>query len=306
MTDLFYRCLMFISRLTGAWFFKTGAWWVATGYFILFPQRVRVSINFYAALFPTRGFFYHLVCAWRQFHNFTTVFLDRWLARTPGSITYSQEGWEHMEKIARGGTGGIMLMSHLGNWELGAGYLSTRTDGPAIKLLLYLGEKQGEEIEGRQKNDLALQGVKIIATKQDEASPFDLVEGVRFLKDGGFVSMTGDRLWNASQRSVSVQFLGHEARIPEAPFQFALLSGAPLIIFFVNRIGNGCYHCTLFPPIAVAAPSRNERGEAIRQASQQYADILESMVRRHPFEWYHFERFIDFCVDKKQDVMSNV
>ncbi len=64
-----------------------------------------------------------------------------------------------------------MLMSHLGNWELGASYLGGRTDGPAIKLLLYLGEKQGEQIEGLQKKDLALQGVKIIATKQDEPRP---------------------------------------------------------------------------------------------------------------------------------------
>jgi lauroyl/myristoyl acyltransferase len=293
MTDLFYRCLMFVSGLTGAWLFKAGAWWVATGYFLLFPQRVGTSINFYKALFPGRGFFYHLFCAWRQFHNFTTVFLDRWLARKPGSIAFSQEGREHLESMARSGTGGIMLMSHLGNWELGASYLGGRTDGVAIKLLLYLGEKQGEQIESLQKKDLALQGVKIIATKQDVPSPFDLVEGVRFLKDGGFVSLTGDRLWSTAQRSVSVKFLGCEARMPEAPFQFALLSGAPLIVFFVNRLGNGRYHSTLFPPYAVAAASRSERGEAIRQAAQQYADILESMVRQYPFEWYHFERFIE-------------
>lgn len=284
---------MFASGLTGAWLFKAGAWWVATGYFILFPQRVAVSISFYKALFPGRGFFYHLFCTWRQFHNFTTVFLDRWLARKPGSITFSQEGREHLESIARSGSGGIMLMSHLGNWELGASYLGSRTDGHAIKLLLYLGEKQGEQIEGLQKKDLALQGVKIIAAKQDEPSPFHLVEGVRFLKEDGFVSMTGDRLWSAAQRSVAVKFLGREARIPEAPFQFALLSGAPLIIFFVNRLGNGRYHCTLFPPYAVYAASRSERREGIRQAAQQYADILETMVGRYPFEWYHFEQFID-------------
>ena len=284
---------MFVSGLTGAWLFKAGAWWVATGYFILFPKRVAISVNFYKALFPERGFFYHFFCAWRQFHNFTTVFLDRWLARNPASITYEKDGWEHIEKIAREGTGGILLMSHLGNWELGASYLGGRTDGPAIKLLLYLGEKQGEQIEGQQKKDLALQGVKIIATKQDEPSPFDLVEGVRFLKDGGFVSMTGDRLWSAAQRSVAVKFLGCEACIPEAPFQFALLSGAPLIVFFINRTANSSYRCTLFPPYAVATASRSERAEVIRQAAQHYADTLETMVRQYPFEWYHFEQFIE-------------
>jgi len=298
MKDLFYRCMMLISGFTGAWFFRIMAWWVATGYFILFPQRVAISINFYKALFPVRGFFYHLFCAWRQFHNFTTVFLDRWLARKPGAIAYSDEGREHIEKIAREQTGAVMLMSHLGNWDLGASYLGGRTSGSAIKLLLYLGEKQGEQIEGRQKKELALQGVKIIATKKDEASPFDVLEGIHFLKDGGFVSMTGDRLWSASQRSVAVKFLGRTALLPKAPFQFALLSGSPLIIFFVNRTGKGRYHSTLFPPFAVAAAARSEREEAIRQAAQQYAGILENMVRRYPFEWYHFERFIEL-VDSK-------
>ena len=208
MTDIFYRCLMFVSNFTGAWLFKAAAWWVATGYFAFFPQRVRVSLHFYKKLFPARGFFYHLFCAWRQFHNFTTVFLDRWLARNLDNITFSLVGGSSFEKIVSSGAGGILLMSHLGNWELGASYLANRTSGPAIKLLLYLGEKQGEEIERRQKNDLAMQGVRIIATSQEAASPFDLVEGVRFLQDGGLVSMTGDRLWSASQRSVAVNFLG--------------------------------------------------------------------------------------------------
>ena len=62
-------------------------------------------------------------------------------------------------------------------------------------------------------------------------------------------------------------------------------------VFFVNRTGS-C-HCTLFPPYAVAAASRSECGEVIRQAAQHYADILENMVRRYPFEWYHFEQFIE-------------
>jgi predicted LPLAT superfamily acyltransferase len=292
MTDLFYRFLMCISGVIGLWFFKAGAWCVAAGYYALFPRRVGVSVDFYKALFPDRGFPYQYLCAWRQFHNFTTVFLDRWLARMPGSISYSYDGWEHIDHNLQAEIGGILLMSHLGNWELGASYLCTRTGEPAIKLLLYLGEKQGEQIERLQKNELALQGVKIIATKQDEPSPFELVEGINFLKNGGFVSMTGDRLWSAAQRSVTVKFLGREAVIPAAPFQFALLSGSPLLIFFVNRTDNGRYHCTVFPPFLVTAVSRKDRAEAIQQAAQHYADLLELMVRQHPFEWYHFERFI--------------
>jgi len=294
MQDFFYRFLMRISSFTGAWFLKTMAWWIATAYFVFFPQRVMVGVYFYRALFPSRGFLYHLFCTWRQFHNFTSVFSDRWIAHKSDGISFTREGWENVEKILISGKGGILLMSHLGNWELGANYLATCSDGVTAKLLLYLGEKQGEEIEKRQKDDLAMQGVRIIATRQGETSPFDLVEGIRFLNDGGLVSMTGDRLWNVSQRSVEVDFLGHKAHLPEAPFQFALLSGAPLIVFFVNRTGSGHYHCSFFPSYDVISASRNERAETIRKAAQHYADLLEITLKRYPFEWYHFERFLQF------------
>jgi len=77
--------------------------------------------------------------------------------------------------------------------------------------------------------------------------------------------------FSPAQRLVVVKFLWREAHIPEAPFQFALLSGAPLIIFFVNRIGNGRYHCTLFLPCAVNPASLSQRHDAAQQAAQQYA-----------------------------------
>lgn len=291
MQKLFYRVLMLLARCVGIWLFRVGAWCVATGYFILFPRRVAASMAFYKALFPSRGLRYHVWCAWGQFHAFTSVFLDRWRARTPGRLTYTDTGREYLAEITSGGAGAILLMSHLGNWEIGAAYLAASSSLPSAGLLLYLGEKQGEQIESQQKRDLAGQGVRVIASRRDEVSPFDLLEGVRFLQDGGFVSMTGDRLWSESQRSVPVTFLGHEARLPEAPFQLALVSGAPLIIFFVIRAGGDSYHCTLFKPLTVAAASRDARARAIREAAQTYAGILESMVRRHPLEWYHFERF---------------
>ena len=102
----------------------------------------------------------------------------------------------------------------------------------------------------------------------------------------------GDRRWRQDQRSVPVNFLGHEALLPEMPFVFALLSGAPLLIFFACRTGNQAYHFQVLPPIAVRSPHRFNRREAIERAAQFYADRLEETVRQHPFEWFHFEPFL--------------
>jgi predicted LPLAT superfamily acyltransferase len=118
------------------------------------------------------------------------------------------------------------------------------------------------------------------------------VEGIRFLQAGGVVSMTGDILWRSDQPKVRVTFLGHDAYLPEAPYVFALVSGAPLFVFFAFRTGKNRYRFITSDPIGIRVASRKDRAQAIAGAAQQYADLLEKMLREHPFEWYHFERFI--------------
>ncbi|MFA6412992.1 MAG: lysophospholipid acyltransferase family protein [Syntrophales bacterium] len=293
MKAAFYRFLVALSQRIGLWVFRTGAWGIASGYFLFFPGRVAVGVRFYRALYPERGGMYRLWCTWKQFHSFTHVFLDRFLLSGGQGIAYTHDGWEYLEEAVASRTGGIILMSHVGNWEVASRILQERErENPRIKLLLYLGKKHKEQIERAQKESLVRSGVRIIAVEQDGGSPMDLVEGINFLKAGGLASLTGDRRWRDDQRSVAVRFLGHEAFLPETPFIFALLSGAPLFIFFVCRTGSQTYHFQVLPPVVVRAKDRQSRGGAIRRAAQFYADRLEETVREHPFEWFHFEPFI--------------
>lgn len=300
MKDRFYRILMTLSKGTGLWLFRLVAWWIASGYFFLFPSRVSVSVRFYRALFPARSRAYHLYCAWKQFHRFTDVFLERFLLSEDHPLHFTHEGWEYLRDAIDRKKGGILLMSHLGNWELAAHRLlpSHGRDLPEMKLLLYMGRKHKEQIEHRQKKDLAAQGIKIVAVERDGNAPVDVVEGINFLKKGGIVSLTGDRRWREDQRSVSVRFLGHEALLPEGPFVFALLARAPLLIFFAYRVGNLSYHCQVLPPVYVEAKDRKDRQRAIAAAAQAYADGLEKTVRAHPFAWFHFEPFIGRRLDE--------
>ncbi len=288
MKALFYRFLILLSRGMGIWVFRFFSWWVATGFFCFFPRRVAESFRFYSALFPDQRKFSALRLAWRQYHSFTSVFLDRILLLEEGRLTHSSEGLERLFEAVEKKTGGILLMSHFGNWEVAAHLLH----GKGLKLLLYLGRKHQEQIEGAQKKSLKEQGVRVIAVDEEGGSPLDIVEGIRFLKEGGLVSLTGDRLWGKEQRTVAVSFLGHEVTLPEAPHLLALLSGAPLFAFMAFRTGPGRYFFSVSPPYYVKAESRPERGQAIRDSAQRYARILEEAVRRSPEEWYHFEPFL--------------
>ena len=278
-----------MSKILGPWIFVLVSWGIAAGYFLFFPRRVGVSRHFYSALFPNRNRFYYLWCSWRQYQNFTYLFLDRFLARDFDNISYTSEGWKHVEATI-GTTGAVILMSHVGNWEVAAHFMKQQR--PHIELLLYMGIREKEEIERIQKDDLLESGIRIIAMDQDVKPSFDIVSGVQFIKSGGLVSMAGDKLWKRDQRTVAVEFLGHEVYLPEFPYVFALLSGAPLFIFFSFRTGRRRYHFTLSQPTYMGSPTRDQRNEVVRRSAQRYADLLQEAVCRNPFEWFHFEPFL--------------
>ncbi len=284
----FYRFLTTLTRHLGPWTFRFFAWFIAAGYFLFFPGRVARSVRFYRLLFPERGRLPALRLTWRQYQNFTSVFLDRFLLQERGKIPYDSEGFHYLEEAVASGRGGVLLMSHLGNWEVSAHLLK----GKGMKLLLYVGEKHREQIERMQKKSLSERGVRLVTASPDAASPFDLVEAIRFLREGGLVSMTGDRLWHESQRSIPASFAGHDTLLPETPHLFSLLSGAPILPFFVYREARGRYCIRVSPPWTVKAASRKDRDEAVRRSVQAYARILEEETRRHPDQWYHFEDFL--------------
>ena len=291
MKGWFYKTLIAGSVKFGPWFFKLFAWFVSTGYFVFRPHRVRTGINFYKALFPNRRLPYHLWCTWKQFHDFTDVFLERALIADPsGKATFSATGLEHLERAVKNRTGGVMIMSHAGNWDAAARHL--KGELPKIDLLLYMGKNQKEQIESFQKDDFTGAGIKVVAVGREGGSPFDIVAGVKQLKSGGMVSMAGDVLWRPDQRSVPVSFLGYEAALPETPYLLALLSNVPLYVFFAWRTGKGCYHVSISEPIEIESTSRAHRRKAIQETAQKYADHLAENILQHPFQWYHFEPFL--------------
>lgn len=293
MKKLTYKIALYLSRKLGVWFFRTFSWCIATGYFFLFPARVADSLKFYRALFPGRGFFYHLYCTWKQFHNFTDVYIHRFIPWAADQAEFMQKGWEHLNEAVDKKTGAIVVMSHIGNWELAAQRLNRK----GLPIMLFLGAKHKEQVERIQKDNLAKKGIKIVTTDEKEKSPFALLEGINFLREGGIVSMTGDRLWG-EQTHVTVDFLGHEARLPDMPHLFALMTGAPLMTFFVYQEAIGKYCIKVSKGRKVFAATRADRKKAVLESVQTYADDLARFASEHPFEWHHFEPFLGEKINK--------
>lgn len=275
------------SSLLGSWPIRFFAWWVATGYFLFHPFRRRSSMGLYRVIFPHKKLWFHLYCTWRQFHSFAATFGDRVDFEGMRESALSVQGREGILSAAAKGQGGIILMSHMGSFEIAARCFQEA----GIKHLMIMGEKEAKHVARNQREDLKVRGISILVASSKENSPLGGLEALKFIREGGFVSLAGDLIWAQQRSLLSARFFNQEVPFASGPHLLSLVSGAPLFTLFTFRIGRRKHQIHISPPSEVKALSRSERDSALQKSAQRYADALEGMIRNHPFQWYIFEPF---------------
>jgi len=287
MKAFLFKALVGISFLWGPWFIRFFAWWVATGYFLFRSSRRRASVQLYQNIFPQRGLGYYHYCAWRQFHSFAATYGDRIELDSKKGILSSTEGREGIVSAAKKGDGGIILMSHLGSYEVAARAFQEL----GLKHLIIMGEKEAKQVARAQREALHSRGISILVAMGLEDSLLDGLEAIKFIREGGFVSLSGDLVWTKQRALLSVILFNQEAQMTPGPHLLALVSGAPVFTLFTYRINRGSYRIIISPPRMVKATSRSERNQVLQASAQTYAEDLEKIVAQHPFQWYIFEPF---------------
>jgi len=287
MKAFFHKMLIRVSFLLGSWFIRFFAWWIATGYFLFRPPRRRSSLRLYRAIFTDRGRWYHLYCVWRQFHSFAATYADRIEVDRKKGVTISTEGKEGIIEAARRGSGGIVLMSHLGNYEVAA----RAFEEIGLKHLMIMGEKEARQVALDQRETLSSRGITILVATGEGDSVFGGLEAINFIKEGGFVSLSGDLTWTKQRSLLPVRLFGQEVVLTSAPHLLGLISGAPLFILFTFRVKRGMHKIIISPPRELKTSSRSEQNKTLQASAQIYANALEEKVREHPFQWYIFEPF---------------
>jgi predicted LPLAT superfamily acyltransferase len=280
-----------LMRSVGIWTVAVFAWIVSTGYFLFRTRRVKASMRFYQQLYPNRSRLYCLLCSWKQFHSFAKVFVERLRLDAGRELSYQSKGFEAIQRADEERTGGVLVMSHLGNWEVAARLFARK----GLNIMLFMGQRKDENVEKLQKQELVTDNVSVLAANRGENTPYYIIDGIQHLRRGGFVSLAGDRLGHQDQRCVAVNFLGKTIMIPRVPYEIALVAKVPLYVFFSVRSRSG-YLIEILPPIVIETSKREtgmdrkaRRQQAIQKAAQSYATKLEETLAKFPFQWYHFE-----------------
>ena len=178
-------------------------------------------------------------------------------------------------------------MSHLGNYEVAARAFQE----VGLKHLIIMGEKEARQVAREQRETLKAQGIYILVATEQGDSIFGGLEALKFIREGGFVSLSGDLIWTDQRSLLPVRLFDQEVGFTSGPHLLALISGAPLFTLFIFRAKRGIHKIIISPPREVKASSRSERSTTLQASAQVFANALEENVRQYPFQWYIFEPF---------------
>jgi Kdo2-lipid IVA lauroyltransferase/acyltransferase len=170
------------------------------------------------------------------------------------------------------GRGVIFISGHFGNWEWLGGSLALDYRLPTAVIVRPMQNQYVDTlIEGIRENA----NVRVITMQRA------VREVLSFLRTGGVVVILGDQ--SASRESCFVPFFGIPAATFAGAAQFALKTGAPIVMGYGVRQGDGTYHASYEE---IPSDDLGElNGENIETLTVRHVQALERMIRKHPEQW---------------------
>lgn len=233
--------------------------------------------------FRQRHGFGRLKSAWKTYTNhclFAQVVIDRFAMYAGKKFNIDVEGFEHFKRLSLAKDAFVQLSSHVGNYEL-AGY-TLLSDDKQFNALVYFGEKS-TVMENRDKMFVD-NHIHMIPVSQDMSHVFEMN---RVLQNGEILSMPADRLFG-SEKSLSLPFLGKEARFPLGPFSVATSRGVNVITVHVMKSSLKGYKVYVTP---LEYDKQAPRREQEKQLAGAFVNELERILKMYPAQWYNYYEF---------------
>ena len=233
--------------------------------------------------FRKRHGFGRLKSAWKTYTNhclFGQVVIDRFAMYAGKKFNIEVEGFEHFKCLSLAQDAFVQLSSHVGNYEL-AGY-TLLSDDKQFNALVYFGEKS-TVMENRDKM-FADNHIHMIPVSQDMSHVFEMN---RVLQNGEILSMPADRFFG-SEKSLSLPFLGKEARFPLGPFSVATARAVNVITVHVMKSSLKGYKVYVTP---LEYDKQAPRREQEKQLAGAFVNELERILKMYPAQWYNYYEF---------------
>jgi predicted LPLAT superfamily acyltransferase len=249
-------------------------------YFVIFSVRPRRASRTYLARVLNRK--PGIRDVFRHYHAFAATLLDRvyLLTGRHAELTLNVHGTERVLALLQSRRGVVLLGSHLGSFEA---LRAAGVSGPQLDVSMLMDNANAQKM----MRILAALDPSLADMVISLGAPDSLLRAKARIDAGGLVGMLGDRL-RPGDSAVPCPFLGATMWFPGAPFVFAALTQAPVVLCFGLYRGDRRYdlHFELFRERIVLP--RAERSEAVAALVRDYASRLEHYTRMAPYNWFNF------------------
>ena len=230
------------------------------------------------------GFGYRksLLLLYRNYYAFGQSLIDKVavMSGMANRFSFDFDGEQHLHRMVSLGKGGLLLSSHIGNWEA-AGHLLERLH-TRINVVMFDGEHQ--KIKDYLQNVTGERTANIIVIKDDLSHIYAINEA---LKNNEIVCMHADRFLEGN-RVIEIPFLGKKACFPAGPFIVAAQFKTPVCFVFAMKESTTHYH---FYSSEIRSYDFSDKNETIRKMLLEFAAGMEEKVRTYPEQWYNYYDF---------------
>ena len=252
-------------------------------YYMLLRPAIRRRTEFYLRRrFRDRKLLARFVDSYRMSLELGKILIDRGTVGILGSekMKVKFNGRKKLLKLLDRQCGFVLLMSHVGSWQVALsalGFINV-----PVNLLL---EREHGTID------------RPYFDPTGTATPYRIIdpggylggtlEMLDVLKKGEVLCVMGDRVSGSQKSYVKVEFLGEVAPFPYSAFKLASAAGVPVVVLFSYKNGPDSYALKISKIIHVPS-SLGRSGKHFLPYVTEYVQELESFVQIHPYQFFNF------------------
>ena len=205
------------------------------------------------------------------------TFLIRELPRERFLDRFTAIGREHLDAAADRGTGGLLALPHLGNWDAAGRWVAEIGYGITAVAEELKPPRMYRMFYGHRRR----LGMDIVPLSETGKVGQALLKR---LARNEFIALVCDR--DLKGTGVEVEMFGETRRLPAGPALLSLASGSPLLPCATFDTEDG-WGCVIHPPLEI------ERTGVMRDdvtaLTRQLAESFERDIGARPVEWHMFQ-----------------
>ena len=251
-------------------------------YVTFFPSIKQKCTPYLERRFPESGRFRHFFHRYQLVLALGHTLIDRAIFGILGPSTFlaSFEHRKEFNDILSLDTGFIILMSHVGCWQLAMSALS-RLNRPVNLLML---QDEGDIDKHYYEHSNQKKKFKIINPAQFLGGSIEMLS---VLKNNEILCIMGDRVFGNTDLSLKMDFLNGTAFFPYSAYKLASISQKPIVILHSYKSGPNTYKIIL-PDIIQVPPKLGKAKERLYPFANTFVLSLEAYIKDHPYQFFNF------------------